>query len=585
MWLALPEAKTMMQAQMDPTKKIARQVGWLNKNASLKAKLSYSDIVEPLSRLDITSAMRILKDLEEMGSQIDNPTGYVGSAAARAGASGGPAVGMQVVPGVPALSTGVGSAPPVQDPTGKIGRQIGWLNRNAALVEKLSFSDLVGPLSWLDVTSAMAILKEVEEKAALIPEPTGYVLAAAARQGVPMNAAAMPPPTVGTVQVQMAMDPTGKIGRQVGWLNKNVPMREPISFADVVEPLSMLDVPTAMAILKDVEVNAATVGNPTGYVSAAAAQALAVNGVSPAAMAHGGAATPATLDPTGKIARQVAWLNKNAGLAEPLSFNDVVQPLSIIDIKDAMSILKDLEEQAVNVRNPTGYVLQAAARVQPVARPAVPPMGYPSAPMAAAPAQGPWDPTGKIKRQVTWLNNNAQLAEPINFEIVVGPLSALDVTAAMKILKDVEEGAAGIKNPTGYVTAAAARVPPAPGGYGGGYGSGCGGGYASYVPASLPPASGQKRSWTQEAAAPAEDEGSRQISKQIGWINSHVALLEKLSYSDTKPHLEMVGVEAALKILKDVESSAATIKSPTSYVIAAAKRAASGEGIPAKRMR
>mmetsp|Transcript_80986 Transcript_80986/g.203831 ORF Transcript_80986/g.203831 Transcript_80986/m.203831 type:complete len:584 (+) Transcript_80986:116-1867(+) len=577
-------AASMPQAQLDPTRKISRQVGWLNKNVPLRGKLSYSDIVEPLSRLDITSAMKILKEVEEQAGQIDNPTAYVAAAAVRAGGTG-PVGGIQGT-GAPALSPMAGSAPPVQDPTGKIARQIGWLNRNVTLNEKLSFSDLVSPLSWLDVTSAMAILKDVEEKAQFIPDPTGYVLTACSQQGVPMDATAAAPPASGMVQVQMLVDPTGKIGRQVGWLNKNVVMREAISFSDVVEPLSMIDVTRAMAILKEVETNAATIDRPTVYITDAASRALSTYGVSQEAMVHGGAAPVAqgALDPTGKIARQVAWLNKNAGLSELLSFNDVVQQLSILDIREAMAILKDLEEQAQNVKNPAGYVLSAAARAQTAmkpAMPAMPSMSHVPMSMPAAPAHGALDPTGKIRRQVTWLNNNVRMAQPINFEAVVAPLSGLDIVSAMRILKDIEEGAAGIPNPTGYVTAvAAARAASAPPSVVGGCGS--------FAPAPLPAASftaQQKRSWTQDAVSPAEDEGSRQISKQIGWINSHVPLMEKLSYSDTKPHLEAVGVEAALKILKDVEGSAGTIKSPTSYVIAAAKRAASGEGIPAKRMR
>merc|ERR1712039_1089742 len=105
-----------------------------------------------------------------------------------------------------------------------------------------------------------------------------------------------------------------------------------------------------------------------------------------------------------------------------------------------------------------GFVTMAAAKAaqtssfRPAAAPAPVVIG------GVPPTIGALDPTGKIRRQITWLNTNVQLAEPINCESVVAGLSALDVTSAMKILKDVEEGAAGIKNPTGYVAAAAARA-------------------------------------------------------------------------------------------------------------------------------
>eukprot|EP00429_Kryptoperidinium_foliaceum_P066534 CAMPEP_0176055174 /NCGR_PEP_ID=MMETSP0120_2-20121206/27461_1 /TAXON_ID=160619 /ORGANISM="Kryptoperidinium foliaceum, Strain CCMP 1326" /LENGTH=479 /DNA_ID=CAMNT_0017388655 /DNA_START=72 /DNA_END=1508 /DNA_ORIENTATION=- len=450
---------------LDPTKKIAKQVGWLNRKADLLEKISYSDVVHQLSMLDITEAMRILKDLEEGASQIPNPTAYVIAAAQQSGANGhyvsGPAP--KYVP----TSRGGGGAG--VDIISKISRQVNWLNRNCQLAEPLSFEDVKGPLAALDVTSAMAILKEVEERAGELQNPNTYVIGAAARQGAIYDPNA--PPEVRVVDASgmgVQLDPSGKIGRQVAWLNKNVPMTAPINFSDVVEALSKIDVTLAMSILKEIEQGASNIADPTAHVIASAEQAALEHGTVPLTPVASPDGLIVPLDPTGKIARQVRWLNSNVQLQEQLRFNEVVQPLSMLDIKDAMAILKDVEERCMTVSSPTMYVAEAAEKaVRTVATAAasgaIPApgggRGRASAMASMSPmSMGGLDPTGKIQRQVRWLNQKIELAEPLVFEEVVQPLSGLDISAAMSILKDVEKDGLKIRKPNAYVITACQRA-------------------------------------------------------------------------------------------------------------------------------
>merc|ERR1712228_338610 len=73
-------------------------------------------------------------------------------------------------------------------------------------------------------------------------------------------------------------------------------------------------------------------------------------------------AMPAPVDPTGKIGKTIGWINKNAGLQQPLSYKDTVEGLSACKTSDAMKILKDLEEKGTDIKNPTAYVTKAAGR-------------------------------------------------------------------------------------------------------------------------------------------------------------------------------------------------------------------------------
>lgn len=280
-----------------------------------------------------------------------------------------------------------------------------------------------------------------------------------------------------------------------------------------------------------------------------------------------------------KISRQVGWLNHNVGLAIPISCSDVLPVLVQVGQAQAMKILKDVEQSAPQIENPTSYVLMAAsnAGAEPVAAIAAPAF-HPVSAVVRAPAPvarlaAPTDPTGKIARQVGWLNQHAGLKEKISFSDVVGPLSEIDVTSAMKILKDLEEGAPRIERPTAYVAAAASRL----------------------APFSAPRAGGVKRSLTvgvpqtavvqaAAGAAPAvtvgtapnaspEDDEGRKIARQVGWLNQHAGLAERISYSDVKESLEACDLRTAMKILKDVESTTQSIRNPTSFIIAAAQRA------------
>mmetsp|Transcript_21219 Transcript_21219/g.49844 ORF Transcript_21219/g.49844 Transcript_21219/m.49844 type:complete len:412 (+) Transcript_21219:51-1286(+) len=270
-----------------------------------------------------------------------------------------------------------------------------------------------------------------------------------------------------------------------------------------------------------------------------------------------------------KISRQVGWLNYNAGLAAHISCSDVLPALLQVGQAQAMKILKDVEQSAAGIENPTAYVLEAAgsagaadaalgatAFVAPPFRP-VSTTKQPVVVEALAKPATALDPTGKIARQVGWLNQRAGLKEKISFTDVVEPLSKIDVTAAMKILKDVEEASSRIEHPSAYIWAAASRLVP------------------------FSNVQGQKRTWssaTQAATAGTAPNASpvledeKKIARQVGWLNQHCSLSEKISYSDVKEPLEALDLRTAMRLLKDVENMAQTLRNPTAYLISVAKR-------------
>jgi len=248
-------------------------------------------------------------------------------------------------------------------------------------------------------------------------------------------------------------------------LNKNVSLQEKISYTDVIDALSAIDPSEAMTILKDLEENAETVKNPTNYTLQAAYR---VAGYSASGAGSKGQKRPrewtaeapssyADYDPAKKISRQIGWLNKNVSLQEKISYTDVIDALSAIDPSEAMTILKDLEENAETVKNPTNYTLKAAYRVA----------GYSAAGGGSKGQKRPREWTAeapsehaakRISKQVGWLNNNAGLYEKITYSEVKEALESIDIVTAMKIMKDLENAAHTVYNPTKYVMTAVSRA-------------------------------------------------------------------------------------------------------------------------------
>lgn len=346
----------------------------------------------------------------------------------------------------------------VDDDRKQISRQIGRMNKNAWLNEPISHSDVIELLCKLDLAVALKILKDLENKAMQIKDPTSYIRKAVSNAGVDPGPAPERKTSGGKSKGKGApgiaawgfdgSDTQRKISKQIGWLNQNAGLETPLSYSDCVGPLSMMAAPEAMKILKDVETHASTIKNPTGYVVKAASRTSARSmpmGMPWASGGMPGMMPRMAVDPSGRIGKQIGWLNKNAGLQEQLSYNTVVEALSGMSVSEAMKILKDVEEKATDIKNPTAYVSKAASRKQ---NPSMG-MGYPAMQFGGV------DPTGKIGKQIGWLNKNANLQEQLSYTDVVSLLSECELKKAMKILKDLEEKSDEVKNPTGFVAKAA----------------------------------------------------------------------------------------------------------------------------------
>lgn len=111
-----------------------------------------------------------------------------------------------------------------------------------------------------------------------------------------------------------------------------------------------------------------------------------MSGAMPAASAAPNTNTfaPAPSGDMEKVKRRIGWLNANGNLQGPLVFDKVGMLLVSIGDAQAMDILKKLEEHALEVRDPTGWVVTAARKMLPGGAPVA--GGFVQSPTMTSPA-------------------------------------------------------------------------------------------------------------------------------------------------------------------------------------------------------
>jgi len=551
--------------------KLSKRIGWLNNHAGLAMQIKYSEVKDLLTGMGDLGAMRLLKELEEKKESVRDPTGYIKVAAQRA--LGASALLNAALPTVQSMALGVPMNPvgniAMEATLGRLRKRIGWLNKNANLQSQLVYDKVGQLLAAIGDAQAMEILKKLEEDATKVRDPTGWVTTAA-RKLLPGNLAgamasmsgSMPSavpsqsPVKGVIKTalkqQQAPAPamnnillTNQLKKRIGWLNANVPVKEPIQFDGVIAVLTTVGSKQAMEILKHVEENVERINNPTAYIANAArraAQNALASGTLGQNLTQGVGIVTQQQDEN--LRNQINWLNSSVGLAAPLSYEKVSGPLLGIPQDAATNILRNLEENAQSVRDPDAWVSNAVKRLQ-------------AQPASMAIPGGATDPTdGKLRKRIGWLNSHAGLQGDLRYDKVSPLLAQLPSTQAMEILKTLEESAASVPDPTSWVMTAVQQAAPA---------------IQSFEPAGLGIFTPSESSQIPDPNA--EDK----IRKRITWMNANVQLALPIQHDKVAGELISLDNRQAMEILKRLEEHAASVRDPTGWVLIAARRKAAGE--------
>eukprot|EP00450_Noctiluca_scintillans_P012485 CAMPEP_0194486034 /NCGR_PEP_ID=MMETSP0253-20130528/6833_1 /TAXON_ID=2966 /ORGANISM="Noctiluca scintillans" /LENGTH=866 /DNA_ID=CAMNT_0039326077 /DNA_START=58 /DNA_END=2658 /DNA_ORIENTATION=+ len=616
--------------------KLERRVEWLNINAPLNQELSFERIGEELAGIRIQESMEILRRLEESAGEVRDPTAYVISAVmkkerwnsdrkgkTRKKSSSGP-----VKPVIKShLKTKVNAK--------KFETRVAWLNQNAGLAAQLDprIVDLLNKLG----KQSFALLKNLEENAEEVRDPTAYVTRAAKRllkesredggdvgalekrvswlnrSGFQLDFDRVLPfllnlPLSQAMEVLKRLENTPSvrdanayviagarrqcesgepenIEKRISWLNKNAGLTDALDSDRVMPFLTNVSRSQAMDVLKRLEENAATVRDPNAYVVASARRA---EGGAVVQEADGGEAWA-------KLDKRIVWINRNVGLPEALDSECVIPSLLNLPQHSAMEVLKRLEENAATVRDPNAYVVAGARKVEKE-------LSDHREPEATVEDDlPPEDPTlQKLEKRVRFLNKNSGLSSELVFDRVAPELMKLSYADALDLLNNLEEHCDNVRDPTAYICAAVRKN------LGGGRGEtrrdsgGKGGGKIQPwqgsppgLPA-LPASAASERSYersyershdsyTPRSATPRDVVSSDEtkLKQRVRWLNNNVCGQAKLSYESLGSSLNVLPVRQTMEILRHFEEKAAEIRDPEGWVKAAVRRESKSKSVGA----
>jgi len=476
----------------------------------------------------------------------------------------------------------------------KLSKRIGWLNKNVELTAEVQYSEVKDLLTQVGDAGAMRILAELEGKGIAVRDPTAYVKAAAIRElegdtsrgrrRRPLSAKEQEAAAEGSEGGESSRAGAGgallrrRVEKRVQWLNTNANLTQDLLMEEVGDALVSAGHRQAMTILKNLEESAKEVLDPNTYVLSE----LSIRDGGAAGNGDGGGGGGVTGGGEGKVGRgsgrrrrgkgallsgppgrhvikktlkdqseperqfadqvrrRLDWLNSHGGLAQQLDFARVGDLLIRTGQRtEVMKILKVLEENAAEVRDPNAYVARAAKRLV-----------KDQAPLS--------DADTKLRKRIGWLNKRVQLQVPIDYDRVAPFLSDLDIPQAMEILRRLEESATEVRDPSAYIIAAARRLldeqqPQA------------------VYPQPQPPLQPLPQQLTHQRPELLAD---AKLRKRITWLNSHVALSTPLNYERVAPELLSIDLLGALEVLNNLEENVESVRDPNAYVVAGARRLA-----------
>lgn len=542
--------------------KFSRKIGWLNSHGKLLEEIRFSEVKEWLSKIGEDEAMIILQSLEKKAGEIQHPTNYVISAARnslgggrqRRGKGGGKRKGSALDQSKsPPEPEEAPSRPAPAEPVEPVDIEEEEEEHEDSMGVHLQAGEEPSP----------------EEEAADTPMEHEEADEEDSAQGETMDAA--------------------KVEDSLRYLNAHANLNQELEVERLLDPLIELGPVKAMGILQNLEQKSSEVRDPTGYVLAAIRKGS--NGSGQAQKSGGrkvmklhlkeNRSSSSSFDPAQveKVKKRINWLNDRGGLNDKLTY-EIVGDLLLRSgpIGEIMKILKTLEENAAEVRNPNNYIAKAARRL---AEEGVAPEPQSSANRRAA-AQGGGDfrdepgdfraePLEKqLHAHISWLNREVQLNATLDFGQVAPYLLQLPPEHAGDILSRLEKSAAEVRDPNSYVVKAAQRNLE---------GRDSGGKGAGRRQPPPPPRAMQapEPPPSRNSAAPSD-----KIAKRVAWLNQHTQLAAPLDYDRLAPALQSIGYYQSLDVLNTLEEHASTVRDPNAYVLAGIRKVAGeGRGQPA----
>lgn len=331
-------------------------------------------------------------------------------------------------------------------------------------------------------------------------------------------------------------------------------LAKPLRYSDVRGALDDLGEASALKVLQDLEEQAGDVADPVEFIRDRAAAAAPEEGRGDRKRGAGAVGAGG-----GVVARRVRLLNSSDLLSRPIAYDHVKDALDSVGVSQAMTILKGLEDSAHGVLDPTRYIMAAVKSAGGIVIGAleddddvaddvdmgaggdefdVPPrkmvkteFGFQRGGTGTGMGGKTEDLSDRdrIERRVQWLNSNANLVKPLNFARVSDSLESIGVHQSMRVLRRLEECAETVDDPAAFVQELVGR--------------------SGWI-------------WSKSDVI---DEDAR-VAKRVQWLNNCGGLLRPIRYAEVADKLDGLKVQHAMVLLRELETSAATIQDPTSFI-------------------
>lgn len=526
-------------ATADENSIVAKRVRLLNNSGQLTQAIRYDRVKEALESVGVGQAMTILKGLEDVAEDVSDPTAYIRTAVRGAGGlvpeddgmdEGEEDADMADMPSAPPARPGwqavkgeaggrswvKGEAITEAD---KIERRIRWLNKNGGLSTPIEIDQVLPALDCIGFKQSMRVLHRVQENGSTAEDPNDFIKDLIARSGWIWTK-----PDV--------IDDDEKVAKRVAWMNLFGGLQQPIDYAEVADALDGLKVPHAMVLLRELEVQAHKVENPTEYIKRTVALAGEDDVQVP------------VVDEDSTVAQHVASLNEAGKLACPIDLAEVGEDLAKIGDEAAMALLAEVEGKGSSVKNPTGYLkFKLKAKL---------------ASMGASLEETVDDET-KILKRIEWLNDYGGLLQDIDYNHVAKALNGLGLEHAMTLLKELEDKKGSVEDPNSFIIDAARSSGPR-------------------TPRAAPPRrAAAKPEPAAPAVAPTGATDIKTLAGFVGFLNKNSKLQRQVKFSEVASALDALGPQRALRVLQEMQEKGLGLDDPVTYIRAAALRSGGGK--------
>jgi len=265
----------------------------------------------------------------------------------------------------------------------------------------------------------------------------------------------------------------------------------------------------------------------------------------------------------GKVRKRVEWLNTQGGFGNSLNTTKVLQAASGADVQQVMKVLKVLEEEKDQVKDPTAYVTAGLRKLGGGQRGAGGGLSgaHPSMAWSDPAAVPAWTPDAqfedtKLRKRIGWLNTQGGFDGAINYTKILSAAGGVEFSEIFEKLKFLEGKKGEVTDPTAWICTGL-RKAAAKANTGG-----------AHPPMAWP---GLTATIAFTLDAQAED---AKLRKRIGWLNTQGGFDNAINYTKILSARGGVEFSEILEKLKFLEGKKGEVTDPTAWICAGLRKAA-----------